>query len=138
MTYSRGLLGLAAMLATIVAVPTTAHGQQPATQSQEQHDHEHQAAGETKAGAAATARPGMMSPDMMKMMSDMKARDARIEALVQKMNATKGAEKTEAIAQLLTALVEECHAMRSSMMGMMNMMGPMGGHGPAEHDKPEH
>jgi hypothetical protein len=74
---------------------------------------------------------------MMKMMSDMKARDARIEALVQKMNSTKGAEKTEAMAELLTALVEERQAMRSSMMGMMNMMGPMGGHGPAEHDKPK-
>ena len=137
MRYSRGLLGLAGLLAAFVAVPTNVHGQQPVAQTQEQHDHEHQAAGETKASGTATQPPGMMNPDMMKMLSDMKARDAKIEALVQKMNATKGAEKTEAMAELLTALVEERQAMRSSMMGMMNMMGPMGGHGPAEHDKPK-
>jgi hypothetical protein len=137
MRHADGLFGLAGLLAAFVAVPTNVQGQQPATQTQEHHDHEHQAAGETKAGGAATQRPGMMHPDMMKMMSDMKARDAKIEALVQKMNATNGAEKTEAMAELLTVLVEERQALRSSMMGMMNMMGSMGGHGPAEHDKPK-
>ena len=79
----------------------------------------------------------MMNPDMMKMMGDMKARDAKIEALVQKMNTAKGAEKTEAMADLLTALVEDRKAMHSSMMGMMNMMGPMRGRGSAENDKPK-
>ncbi len=63
--------------------------------------------------------PGMMNPDMMKMMSDMKARDAKIEALVQKMTTARGPGKTEAIAELLTALVEDRQATRSSMMGMM-------------------
>jgi hypothetical protein len=137
MRYAHGLFGLAGLLAAFVAMPTEVYGQQPAVQTQEQHDHEHQAAGDTNAGGAATQRPGMMNPDMMKMMSDMKARDAKLDALVQKMNAAKGAAKTDAMAELLTALVEERQAMRSSMMGMMNMMGPMGGHGTAEHDKPK-
>ena len=142
MRYAGGVLGLAGLLAAFVAVPSDVHGQQPAVQTEQQHDHEHQAAGDAQAGGATAQRPGMMNPnmmnpDMMKMMSDMKARDAKIEALVQKMNAAKGSEKTDAMAELLTALVEERQAMRSSMMGMMNMMGPMGGHGSAEHDKPK-
>lgn len=137
MTYSRGLLGLAGLLAAFVALPTSVHGQQPGAQTQEQHDHEHQAAGDTKAAGAATQRPGMMTPDMMKMMSDMKARDAKLEALVQKMNTATGAARTDAMAELLTALVDERQAMRNSMMGTMNMMGPTGGHGPADHDKPK-
>ena len=129
-----GLLGGAGLLATFIAVPAHMYGQQPAVQTQEQHDHAHQAAADAKAGGATVQRPGMMNPDMMKMMSDMKARDATIEALVQKMNTATGAGKTEAIAELLTALVEDRQAMRSSMMGMMNMTGPMGGHGPGDHD----
>ena len=119
-------------------MPANLHGQQPAA-TQEQHDHEHQAAGETKAGGAATQRPGMMNPDMVKMMSDMKAKDAKLEALVQKMNAAKGAAKAEAMAELLTALVEDRQAMHRLMMGMekMPMMNSPGGHDPAEHDKPK-
>jgi hypothetical protein len=140
MRYSRGLLGLAGLLAAFVVVPINAHGRQPGAQAQAQHDHEHQAAGETKAGGAATTqRPDMMNPEMMRMMSDMKARDAKIEALVQKMNAGRGAAKTEAMAELLTALVEDRQAMHSSMMamGMMPMMNHTSGHEPAEHDTPK-
>jgi len=121
MRSSLGILGGVALLAAFLLVPAHVQGQQPAAQAE---------------------RPGMMNqsmmnPDMMKMMSDMKARDAKLEALVQKMNAAKGAAKTEAIAELLTALVEDRQATRSSMMGMMNMMGPMSGHAPADHDKPK-
>ena len=36
----------------------------------------------------------MMSQNMTKMMSEMKAADAKLDALVQAMNAAKGAEKT--------------------------------------------
>jgi HPt (histidine-containing phosphotransfer) domain-containing protein len=140
MSYSLRPLGGAGLLTAFIAVPAHVYSQQPAVQTQEQHDHDHQAAGDAKAGGATAQQPGMMNPgmmnlDMMKMMSDMKARDAKIEALVQKMNTATGAGKTEAIADLLVALVEDRQAMRSSMMSMMNMMGPMSGHGPAGHDK---
>ena len=136
MRYSLGLLSGAGLIAALIAVPVHAQGQQPAVQT-EQHDHEHQGAGDAKAGGATAQSPGMMNPDMMKMMADMKARDAKLEALVVKMNAAKGAEKTDAMAELLTALVQERQAMRSSMMGMMNMMSPVGGQGDAAHDMPK-
>ena len=139
MRYSLGLLGGAGLLAMLIAVPANVYGQQPAVQAQGQHDHEHQATAAAQASDATAQRPGMnqgmMNPDMMKMMSDMKAKDAKLEALVQKMNAAKGAAKTEAMAELLTTLVEERKAMHSSMMGMMHMMNPMGG--PAEQNKPK-
>lgn len=117
-----GLLGAAGLLAVFVGVPAHVHGQKPVVQAQEQHDHEHQGERDAKGAGAAEQRPGMMNPEMMKkMMSDMKAGDAKLEALVQRMNAATGPEKTEAIAALLTALVQERPAMRASMMGMMNM-----------------
>jgi hypothetical protein len=51
--------------------------------------------------------------------------------LVKKMNEAKGSAKTDAIAELLTALVEDrrntCEPMMTNMMSMMNMMG--GSHG---------
>jgi len=72
------------------------------------------------------------------MMAAMMASDAKIDELVKKMNAAKGAAKTDAIAELLTALVQEHRMMRgsmmtnmSSMMDMMKMMGNMGGRGDA-------
>ena len=64
---------------------------------------------------------------MMHMMANMQAADAKLNALVETMNAAKGAEKTEAIAALLTAIVKEHGAMRGSMMNMMNMMSGMPG-----------
>ena len=59
------------------------------------------------------------------------------------MNAVKGAAKTDAIAALLTALVEERRSMHTSMaptMTMMNMMSMMNKMGPSlstEGDKPK-
>ncbi len=64
---------------------------------------------------------------MMDMMANMQAADAKLNALVETMNTAKGAEKTEAIAALLTAIVKEHGAMRGSMMNMMNMMSGMPG-----------
>jgi hypothetical protein len=61
------------------------------------------------------------------MMARMKARDTELEALVKKMNAAEGSAKTDAIAELLTALVNDrrmsCHGMMATMMSM----GTMGG-----------
>ena len=132
MSASLRLLGAAGLLAVFVAVPPNVYGQQPAVQAQAPHDHEHQGAEGAKAPAAAEQPPGMMNPGMMKMMTDMKAADTKLEALVKAMNAATGPEKTDAIAALLTALVQERATMCSSMMDMM------GAHGNGEQHEPKH
>ena len=75
-------------------------------------------------------------PDMSAMMARMHANDARLDQLVKKMQTTTGAAKTEAVAELLTALVEErknsCEPMMAQMMSMMNMHGS----GQADHAAP--
>jgi uncharacterized radical SAM superfamily Fe-S cluster-containing enzyme len=58
----------------------------------------------------------------MGMMSEMNAADAKLDELVQTMNAAKGAEKVDAIAAVVTALVKEQAAMRASMAMKMKMM----------------
>jgi hypothetical protein len=50
---------------------------------------------------------------------------AKLDELVKKMNSAEGAAKTEAMAELLTALAQErraCEPMMTSMMKMMDMM----------------
>jgi hypothetical protein len=82
----------------------------------------------------------MTNQNMTKMMGEMKAADAKLDALVQAMNAAKGVEKTDAIAAVVTALVEERRSMHSSMASMMDMMGmmnQMSGPGSATPDKPK-
>ena len=59
------------------------------------------------------------------MMSEMNAADAKLDELVQTMNAAKGAEKVDAIAAVVTALVKEQAAMRASMAMKMKMMSTM-------------
>lgn len=90
-------------------------------------------------GAPEPATPPAPKANTMGMM----ASDARIDELVKKMNAAKGAAKTDAIAELLTALVQDHRMMRgammtnmSSMMDMMKMMGNMGGRGDASGHTP--
>jgi len=62
------------------------------------------------------------------MMADMAAMDARLEALVVKMNAATGDAKVNAIAETVTALVREHKSMRDGMMRMHGqMMGGMQG-----------
>ena len=58
----------------------------------------------------------------------MKGMDQRLDKLVKRMNAVKGSEKTDAIAELLTALVQEHRSMHAAMMANMSaMMGTMPG-----------
>ena len=66
----------------------------------------------------------------MQMMAAMHANDQKLDALVKKMNAATGAAKVDAIAELLTALVDDRHAMHQSMQANMStMMGMMQGRG---------
>jgi len=59
-----------------------------------------------------------------------KQKDVKLEELVKKMNSATGSAKTEAIAELLTALVEDhrtmCGPMMANKMSMMNRMDGAG------------
>jgi hypothetical protein len=85
---------------------------------------------------AAPPSPSGMG-DMMKMhekmMADMKAGDARLDALVKSMNAAAGDAKTNAIAAVVNELVQQHKAMHAHMGEMhQHMMGGqqmMGGRG---------
>src|SRR5580765_1807376 len=81
------------------------------------------------AAAAPVARPqqdhqAMQMPmmDMQQKMAEMKAMDARLDALVTKMNAAKGTLKVDAIAELLTTMVQTHKAMHEEMMQMHDQM----------------
>jgi hypothetical protein len=121
------VLAMVSLFGAVVSTPAQAQSQQPS--QNEQHDQHHPG---TAAEPARPATPGPQA-NMMDMMSRMKAGDAKLEALVTKMNAATGAAKTDAIAELLTALVQDrrnmCGPMMANMMSMMNMMGSAGGHG---------
>ena len=62
--------------------------------------------------------------DMSAMMAKMHANDAKLDQLVKKMQSATGAAKTDAVAELLAALVEDrktaCEPMMAHMMSMMN------------------
>jgi hypothetical protein len=121
MKNSLRLLGMTMLLALAVGVSGHLKGLQAQTQ-----DPHHPDQGRAAAPAAPSEqRHGMMNHNMTKMMGEMKAADAKLDALVQAMNAAKGAEKTDAIAAVVTALVEQRGSMHSSMASMMDMLGMM-------------
>lgn len=110
----------------LVAVFTSASAHAQAQAAQAGHEH--------TAGTAAAVEQqhaGMTAP-----MMDMTAADQKIDALVKKMNAAKGSAKTDAIAELVTALVESQRAMHAMMMpaaGNMPMENmPMTGNTPMD------
>jgi len=59
-----------------------------------------------------------------KMMADDKAADARLQPLIDKMNAAKGEAKVDAMAAVLTELVRQRTATREHMTQMSQMMMP--------------
>jgi hypothetical protein len=67
---------------------------------------------------------GMMDHD--KMMADMKAADARLEALAQTMTSARGDDKVAAMQALLTDLVKNQVDMHRHMAMMHDMMSQMG------------
>ena len=95
-----------------------------------------QSAASTAPVAKQQAHQATQMMDMQKMMADMKAMDAKLEALVIKMNTAKGNARVDAIAELLTATIQQNRTMHDGMMqvhGQMmmqmhgEMMKPMGG-----------
>ena len=139
MKFRLGILATFSLFTAFVGVPLHNHGFTARLQAQAQTQDPHHP--ETTTGGAQAAVP---EPKPQEMMAAMKAADAKLDDLAQKMNAAKGEKKTEAMAALLTALVQE-HRMMSnsmmanmmSMMNMMNMMGNMGRPGAATQDTPK-
>jgi gas vesicle protein len=71
---------------------------------------------------AAPVRGGQARAENHAAMTSM-ASDARLDELVKKMNATQGQAKVDAMAELLTALVQAHQSMHATMGGMMHNMG---------------
>ena len=117
------------LLAFVLSTPARLHAQQA---DSPRHDQHHPGATDTPPAAQAPA-PVPAQAEAATMMARMKASGARLEALVKKMNAAKGEAKTDAIAELLTALVEDRRHHESMMDNMSGMMSTM--HGAAEHGK---
>ncbi len=132
MTSRFAILTALGIFTALIAVPAHLHGLPQAEAAQ--HDQHHPGTADTPDRATAPTQANMMA---------MMPSDIKIDELVKKMNAAKGAAKTDAIAELLTALVQDHRTMRgsmmtnmSSMMDMMKMMGNMGGHGNAGSPTP--
>jgi hypothetical protein len=114
-------------LGAMMVAPPLLQAQPPSpTPQPQEHQMPHPApAPDAKADAAQAKGMPMMMADMAKM-------DARLEALVVKMNAATGDAKMTAVAETVTALVREHKAMRDGMMLMMagthgGMMKPKDG-----------
>jgi len=115
------LLSVIVAVSVMMALPVHLHGQQPADPAD--HSAHHPGAPAAQAAPAATPAPAAS------MMST-----AKLDELVTKMNSAKGAAKTEAMAELLTALVQDrraCEPMMAKMKTMMETMGHEPGTKPA-------
>ena len=103
------------MFATFIAMPSYLHGMQGAPTQHDQHHPD-----QTSPPTTAIQAPG--KPDM-----GMMARQAQLDELVKKMNTAQGVAKTDAMAELLNALVENhrtmCGPMMADMMSKMSMTG---------------
>jgi hypothetical protein len=119
MRYSQRLLYAAMFLTLFAGVPRHIHGLHATTRVQAQDAHH---SDQEFATPATPEQHQGVNHSTMKMMGDMAAADAKLDALVQTMNAAKGDEKTNAIAAVVTALVEERRSLHKSMATMMNTM----------------
>ena len=113
------IVAVITMFTAVAAVPVPVHGTQAVAPADQHVDHH---PGEADAPAAANA-----PESQARMMAAMMASNAKLDDLVRKMNAAKGTAKTDAIAELLTAIVLEHQTMQRSMMANMSMMSNMMG-----------
>ena len=115
-----GLAGaLAVLSASAVAAKTPVAG--PAAQQEALPAPSANATKQDQSGA--TAGQNMMAM-RKKMMADQKESDARLQPLIDKMNAAKGSAKVDAMAALVTELVRQRTTDRQSMNQMSQMMMP--------------
>ena len=107
----------------------------PGIAAQTPHTPQHAATAKTKPAAGMDAKCQAMMAERDKMMTEMKAADQRLDDLVAKMNATSGAEKTDATAAVVNEMVTQRRAMQSGMAKMQqDMMGHMMEHMQAGKD----
>lgn len=113
---------LAVAFSVAMAAPALPNGQQ-ATDPSDHSAHHPAAPASSQAPTAAGAMGSMTSP-------------AKLDELVTKMNSATGEAKTAAMAELLTALVQDRHACEPMMAMMMKMMETKGGEHGAMPMKP--
>ena len=131
--YTPVVAGLSLVVLSLSA-PARLHGQQADSQQHEQHHPGVTPA--TPVSPQAVQPPAQPQGQPAGMMARMKASGARLDVLVKKMNATTGTAKIDAIAELLTALVEDRREHESMMGGMAAKMSGMHGAGQAEGQAP--
>jgi hypothetical protein len=102
-----------------------AHGWQASPEDHAKHHPGAQAAEQAAPVPQATSMAGM----------NMMAPNPKLDELVKKMNAAQGQAKVDAMAELLTAMVQEHQSMHANMSGMMSMMHKMGAAGGHEDAK---
>jgi hypothetical protein len=107
-------IAVVSVLAVAKNVPARTEVTQPQQQDHQLHHQAIEPSSESQAQSSAkqNERPGGMMADA----------DAKLDALVAKMNAATGAQKVDAIAELLTALVQQHKSMRERMMADPVMM----------------
>jgi hypothetical protein len=114
LTFGAGLRPLPALAATHMAAVQTAalpdQHERSGTPGEAEHGVPH---------AQSTQHMMMMHEQMM---ADMKAADARLDALVKDMNAATGSAKVDAIAAVLNELLQERKAMHERMGKMSEHM----------------
>lgn len=106
------LLTVISLVSVLLASPAHLHAQQPADPADHAAHHADDAAVPPNSLSEPAATPQMTSA-------------AKLEALLEKMNSAQGAAKTDAMAELLTALVRDrgsCEPMMATMTKMMDMM----------------
>jgi hypothetical protein len=118
-----GLFASALAIGGLIAVTPFALAQSvaPAAPGAQQPDHqEHHPAAEQAPDVK--AQETQMMAMQQKMMADMKAADATLDALVTRMNTVKGNAKVDVIAELLTTMVQQQRTMHNGMMQMHGQM----------------
>lgn len=117
-------VGLGGVLVTAMVTIAPAHAWQV---SPEEHAKHHPTAKADQAAPAPKATPAPQAKGMAGMKEKgMMAPSARLDELVVKMNAAQGQAKVDAMAELLTALVQQHHAMHGGMDEMMSKMKKAG------------
>jgi hypothetical protein len=118
MKSAGSVLGGALFVAALSITP--AHGWQV---TPEEHAKHHPAAQADKVAPTPQPAPAPQAKAMAGMKGmDMKAADAKLDELVAKMNTAQGQAKVDAMAELLTTLVQQHQSMHGNMGQMMSKM----------------
>ena len=94
----------------------------PGLAAQTPPEHQHAATDKAKPASGMAAKDHAMMAEREKMMDDMKAADQQLDALVVKMNAASGMEKSAATANVVNEIVAQRRTMRDGMMKMQDGM----------------